>query len=1126
MVRKKIILTTIIASLSGASIGFIPSFVINKKSSYKISNANINDQSNNLSNNNLINEELNKLTPTQANSQNTFLSAKTGPIVYWGSKISSLDWFGGERWSVDLDTMMENPFKTGDWKRSWFNYDYDRTNNILYILTSGASWSNVKQRLLAIDVETGKDAFTGKEINEQNKISSIDFPQTNSDVRFLTVLKNGNVLMYGGAKTGLNGNAYLYDKNQNKIETVNHKFEEHMNMISKPSDSKWYFFNLIPVSNNRNLVEIVNFTTKSGVDIGNGVNDANFNVYFILVDDKLNIIKNNKWSKPKLAANGINGYKNSKITPQRDYYYFADGKVVTVLYNRIIIVDPNGDVDFKSLKLSDEDKWVLSWTFDSGENLFFKYKDDGFIYASSSTSVKSTQDNSLVNLNTYFDINSSSQNGVNKYAKDYILYNVHGYYGQIMMLNSYFNTDPNFKEITKEEIETNQYGLAVAITSNENNPLFGDIKGLLNTDKAFIKSSDFSIDDSILNNKLPSEISRQDLTITNDGFFTQNTEKNNNGTLKYPQFVKEVINDDGKKNGDQGNLKITANIDQIPWFVNNNVMPSDIAPLTITKWFNTKQKISDRVNWKDVNLDYDFKNTLPSKVTIDDVKRFSPFSINITSQKTTIGGVSYPKEEYKITERKDETGEIKITMEYSYLPIDVEAKSENILKQRFEKTFNIFKTSDEKKFNFVGNGQTEENINSIPQLKELSESNLLPSSISSEDNSSILRFINTDTSSGYPLSKMKFNVTPNDNNGTLKITAVLPKEYYGDQEDKVFTKTYTGLNKTSNYKFIFNANPKEFNKNSYRPSEVSEQDIYKYFVMYSGYNSSDLSINLQPNDETGELQVTFYLNGDYPESIANNYNGFVKTENGYEYVVKVDGFQTNDEYEKQYQVNFIDDNDFSLNDIKKFTPKQISLSLKNISSKIDDNKNIIINGKEIKTEEELAKALIKSTGSKIPKVEDLNQNNFSYEIYYNDPNGEITIKLTFKNIQDINSDLVFIQRYTGFAKGNQVTTNDILSFKTQDKLMFDNSELKKLLPSEIASMLNDKNSRVKELNKFLNYYSGDYKKSIDNNKFDLDVVYDDIFGYLTIKIVFDRTDIVDTNSLLSYTATYNGFMHE
>ena len=66
----------------------------------------------------------------------------------------------------------------------------------------------------------------------------------------------------------------------------------------------------------------------------------------------------------------------------------------------------------------------------------------------------------------------------------------------------------------------------------------------------------------------------------------------------------------------------------------------------------------------------------------------------------------------------------------------------------------------------------------------------------------------------------------------------------------------------------------------------------------------------------------------------------------------------------------------------------------------------------------------------------------------------------------------------------------------------------------------------KMVDKFLSFYSSDYKKLIDANTFTLDVVVDDIFGYITIKISFDRTQVANQDSLLTYTVTFNGFKTE
>ncbi len=83
-----------------------------------------------------------------------------------------------------------------------------------------------------------------------------------------------------------------------------------------------------------------------------------------------------------------------------------------------------------------------------------------------------------------------------------------------------------------------------------------------------------------------------------------------------------------------------------------------------------------------------------------------------------------------------------------------------------------------------------------------------------------------------------------------------------------------------------------------------------------------------------------------------------------------------------------------------------------------------------------------------------------------------------------------------------------------------------MLPSSIKKSLDETSTRKNMIDKFLSFYSGDYKKLIDANTFILDVVADDIFGYITIKISFYRTQVANQDSLLTYTVIFNGFKTE
>lgn len=83
-----------------------------------------------------------------------------------------------------------------------------------------------------------------------------------------------------------------------------------------------------------------------------------------------------------------------------------------------------------------------------------------------------------------------------------------------------------------------------------------------------------------------------------------------------------------------------------------------------------------------------------------------------------------------------------------------------------------------------------------------------------------------------------------------------------------------------------------------------------------------------------------------------------------------------------------------------------------------------------------------------------------------------------------------------------------------------------MLSSSIKKSLDETSTRKNTIDKFLSFYSSDYKKLIYANTFTLDVVTDDIFGYTTIKISLDRTQEANQDSLLTYTATFNGFKTE
>ena len=1153
MKYKKIVLTSLL--LSFTTIASLPIAInVTTKANFVASSNSFNKENNDVLQDANDQNKIAQPVPFDFDVNVPLISETTGPIVSRKNSIYSLDWFGAKRWEIDLSVATFNGKSvlpngvTADknsylqwYDKVFINYTLDNKNHILYVLTNTVrtpSSSGVSsQNLVAIDTISGRITGCWDLKNEVNNLYEAMYS--------ISVLENGNVFIYNDGsnrwwrsqifdvKTGEATRPFESQDKKAFQDTIDQFNRE--NPVRTPQTRTSYTF---PVGKNKNVMIMTN--------LGNDQSDygSENSLWITYVDDKLQrIIKTegDSQSKPILIQNRNKMSTSVNLSGGSYYpkltYTLADGRILFAAYDKLYIFFPNeiettGRLVYKEIQVNNDDGTgknlpIQSWSTDTDNNIYIKYAGSGVINKVKITG--STSQNTTTETSTYFnldgvDTTTVANEKIKNNATTFVLYNVYGYSGQIMLLKPYPIIDKKNIEKTIAYDETNYYGLSAAIVNNTQSPGNGDLKGLLNTEHAFLKSADFNLENTILTNKLPSEISRNDLKLENGAFFTRNPETNPDGSPKYPQFTKEVINDKTQHDPalGNGNLRITAHLDQIPWFVDNGIMPGNIAPLKITKTYLTTNLIDKRVSWKNVDLDYDFKNTLPSKITQEDIDRFDPFSINIVSQNTSINGVRYPNKKYSLSEPNDNNGTIKVSAIFEYLPVDVEAKQSNLKTETFTQTFKVFSSDGQPSFNFVGNnGNNQEDISTIPQLKELSESNLLPSSINANDPSTILRFINTDNSKGYPISKMSFQITPNDANGTLTISGRLPDNYYPNQGNNVYSKTYTGLNKLSDYSLNINSNTSSFNKKNFRPSEINEQILYSNFIQYKGFNSSDITLELIPNDQIGELSIRLILNGTYPNVVASAW-GFTRENNYYVKNDKISGFKTTEEYQNQYSVNFIDDNSQYMREIKKYTPNQIKDILKN--SNTGNGNNLTINGTPIRSEEDLAKNVIQLAGSSIPK--ELNQTNFAHEIYYNDPNGELTVKLTFKNVPGAQTDLVFIQRYTGFAKGNQVPTEDIFSFKTQSQLFADHSGFKEMFGSQLKKELENTTTQIDTLNKFIGFSSSAYASGIQQKKFKLEVIVDDIYGYLTLKITFEKEVVTNPQSLLSYTATYSGFLTE
>ncbi len=1059
---------------------------------------------------NVDSNNIKPLVPAQANGQNSFLSTSQGPLVYWNNKITSLDWYGAERWSIDFSTSEYAPASnyTGSWRRAWFNWDYDRSRNILWVLGYGDN--KIEQKIFSIDATTGK---TIKTVNTGS----------NGALKFISALSSGNVLMWEGASSTYNAKARLYDSQTGSVSEIIGNSASAMtgidgNGTASNSKYRWYFTNTIPIKSGYNFVVLMSFSTVSTTG-DNGAANANYDVYFVLVDDNLNLIANSgKWTKGQLVANGMPGYRNTTISVQKDYYQLVDGTVATVIYNKIVMINPNdtsaeNNISFNTFTPS-ESKWILSWSFDTSENLFFKYKDDTKIYKINSSNLK-TGTNDSVTESTYYDL-SSGNSKMQKYASSFVLYNVYGYQGQIMLVNAWYNDyidiyRNDIPDVSTDAANTNEYGLVAAITQNLSDPNSGDSKGLLNTADAFQFSADFSIPEQILKSKLPSEIVKEDLVITNDGFITQNP--------KYPTPFTKIMDD---KNG---TLKVTEYIDQIPWFVTNGQMPSNINPTEITKEYSDLNKIETRISWKDGNTDYDFKNTLPTKVTMDDLKRFDPATFNINSQTVAdgSGNILYPKKEYSVLETNNDAGKIKIQAKYDYMPLGVTGTKNNVKSITVEHEYDIFKNSGNKQFIFtgatIGSINNSIDVSSVPQLSSLLESQIFPSNfVSSIDSTSnaYLQFVNTDLSAGYPTSKMKFSFVPDDNNGTLKVTATLPADYYSDTKDNTFTQTYTGLNKNANYLLNWVDNPTNIKVNQLLPSEITESSVFNSFLSYKGFNPLNMNIQLQPDDENGILNVTILLQGEYNDTVKK-VNKFTKYGNAWIASHAFKGFLTKDQQNNQYKLVFKNDTDASLNELKKYTTQQINDALKN-----GGNGLTIGNTKYVNLKELISNLLISSKGVSLPN---LSNSDVTVSMYFNNGNG--TTDFVVQYPASVNN-LVFVGSFTGFVLGNDVPTTDVLSFKTQAALAADvkTANNKSPIYNLFSKTVLEAKTWIEKpgnINSLISYMNGQYSSLLASNSYTLKVTTNEIYGTISAILEFDKSKLTNTQSVSTFAFTYGGF---
>ncbi|WP_229503128.1 lipoprotein 17-related variable surface protein [Malacoplasma penetrans] len=490
----------------------------------------------------------------------------------------------------------------------------------------------------------------------------------------------------------------------------------------------------------------------------------------------------------------------------------------------------------------------------------------------------------------------------------------------------------------------------------------------------------------------------------------------------------------------------------------------------------------------------------------------------------------YPKKTYTVSSQDDKTGKVGVKIKYEYIPMGITYISTTSPKiYETTHTYDVFKNSDSASFKFMGqtsNSNNSINITQVSELKNLLSANTLPSSFLSlnnsgdKTNSGFLQFINTNTSKGYPISKMKFTVTANDTAGTLTIKADMPTAYSPLNKDESFTATYTNLNKSTNYKFNFKniSQIGSQNINSILPSAVTDGDIINNFIEYTGFSSNDFSITKTVDDENGTLTVAINLDKNYAEAIGKGNVGF----SNYSATRTFSGFMTKDQYNQRFDVQFVSDSDNKLIQLKQMQVSKIVETFNNTTST-----SLTVDGTTYSNLKDLIeKLLIQSKGTSIPSNW-ANNNLITATMHADNAQGTISfyVKIDKSIVTGSNSDINLVVNYTGFVKGNVVDTGDNLSFVADNMLksyLLSNKdvteeEFNKFNPTTFANWLQEKdNERALKL---ISYKSGEYEQLLaDKTKYKLAVIANET--QRTVSIFINFNSVSNSQSLKEYSVTY------
>lgn len=205
--KKNKIALSVVTTLSLGIIGVssLVSFYKESSLSKYFYNENNNKVDNTESSNSDANENINKNnvepTPFDFVTAMPLVSQSTGPIVIRKSTIYSLDWFGSQRWKLDLNTAKFNgqsvlPEGLSNsnhiyWRDSVvINYALDSNTNTLWVLTNATNPGGkpTTQNLVSINSINGEiKGFYSLNNNITDQYSA---------QYGISVLQNGNVLIY------------------------------------------------------------------------------------------------------------------------------------------------------------------------------------------------------------------------------------------------------------------------------------------------------------------------------------------------------------------------------------------------------------------------------------------------------------------------------------------------------------------------------------------------------------------------------------------------------------------------------------------------------------------------------------------------------------------------------------------------------------------------------------------------------------------------------------------------------------------------------------------------------------------------------------------------------------------